>query len=104
MKNSYGRSAGVPALITLVGAIGLAPVASAQMWAADVNSAVGAAIVRYEAHQQHKRPHRSYYRTSRTIPLGEIVDETGTNTRGAWQARLSRDAASIGIPTLVNPR
>jgi hypothetical protein len=105
MKYQFTKIAGIPALITLITIMGSMPSASsAQIWVSDIDGAVGRAISRYQMEHPRKHTVRSFYRAAHTVPLGDIVEATGSNTRSAWQARLSRDAASIGIPMPVDPR
>jgi hypothetical protein len=82
--------------------------AAAQHWAAGLFSGFPPTTeISWSAQRQTNRRARHYYRntrSARTVPLGDIVAQTGTDTRAAWQARLSRDAQRIGVPPRTGPR
>jgi len=78
--------------------------APAQIWLVGMSDWSG---VRYAALDTGNPPHhateRSYYRARRFVPLAPIVQETGTDTRAAWRARLSQDVRKIGVAGKLPP-
>jgi hypothetical protein len=104
------RSAEVTALTLLlaIAAILLAAPArpaAAQHWMPEwFDSAQSVRQISLRAGKTASRHVRYFYRGGRSIPLGDIVAESGTDTHAAWQARLARDAQSIGMPQRTNPQ
>ena len=44
------------------------------------------------------------YVRSKKVWLGEMVEQSGTNTSARWQARLNQDMRSVGNRPRINPR
>lgn len=95
------QMAGLLALTLTTAAIELATTrqVAAQHWVPGVFGSPRLASIRQLPN--HKR---QYYRGGRSVPLGGIVAATGTDTRAAWQARLTRDERRIGIAPRIGPR
>jgi hypothetical protein len=101
------RMTGLSALTLIGAAIGLAAArpTAAQHWTPEwFDSIRPATPISWNSGKQAKRHVRYFYRGGRSVPLGDIVAETGTDTHAAWQARLSRDARTVGMPDRINPR
>jgi hypothetical protein len=90
-------------VLTLAGALAAGP-APAQGWLAGMLESLKSRAASYKsADDISHRSTRLYYARPHTIPLGELVAETGADTRATWQARLSRDARKIGVPRRLTP-